>query len=1080
AGMLSPSGESRAFCRGAEGFVRGEGCGLVLLKRLSAALEGGDRVLAVLRGTAVNQDGRSNGLTAPNGPAQQAVIRQALAASGLEPDAIDYLEAHGTGTELGDPTEWGALAGVFGQRSPETPLRVGAAKANLGHLEGAAGVAGLIKVVLALHHQQLPPHPLLDPTSDGPYGPSPHIDWSAPLEVPTELTDWQRSEGRVRRAGVSSFGFGGTNAHAILEEAPAEALVNEPPSIDGPRWLTLSARSEPSLKQLAERYADWLEAETDTSLEAACFAANTGRAALAERLAVKAGSREELIERLRWQPEHATRRGTLPAGATPPGVGWLFGGQGGVWAGMGRGLAERYPAFAQEWNACDEIVQAHWPRGLEAIAWGDEAENHLAEVDAQPALVAYQLALAALWRSWAGPPAWVLGHSLGELAAAVTAGMLTRDEAIALVCRRAELLGKLTNRGGMLAVHAAGDEVAEVLPSELAIAAHNGPRQTVVAGDEAALDAFASNHSSWRPKRLATTHAFHSPLVEPVLDDYRQAAVGVPLRAPTCGFVSTLTGEPLRGPLPAGYWADQMRQPVRFAEAIAAATDGDQAKLLEVSPRPVLRSFASPPVLPAAGWRDGEEATAAEEAAASLWAAGVRIDYRSIHPPQRLACSPPTYPFQRTRHWFKAGTRRIAAPKLDLLGERLDLAGEAIVFQTDLAEHAWLEDHKLRGKPTLPAMATCELAWLAARQVTGEDGWTIEGLKLLRPVTWEGPGARGQGPGQGDASNPQSEIRNPQSVQLWLTPDGERFTFALQQRTASGWREAATGRLAPAAEAEPALAFEEDSLNAIDPAEHYRRCAAAGLDYGPAFQAITRLAGKPGVAAATLRRTTEAPADALAAIADAALQATAAALPNDNLHAIVPQAIAAAQVLRSPIGEDSFSAFVTQNETDDAKRRVATVELRTAGGELVVRLDGVELVAMPRPAAAGKVVTPSSEAVQEATAEANLAQLADVSLDEKHAIVLDHVRRRLAVVMDMTVEQLDPEQALDTLGLDSLMALELRDDLEESLGVEPPMDLFLQRMTLRDLAAEVVELIGAAPAAGSEGAGNEDMIEGVL
>ena len=1123
AGMLSSSGLCRAFCRGGDGFVRGEGCGLVLLKRLSQARADGDRVLCVVRGTAVNQDGRSNGLTAPNGPAQQAVIGQALAASRLKPSDIDYLEAHGTGTELGDPTEMGAIGHVFGHR--DTPLMIGSAKANIGHLEGAAGVAGLIKTCLALAHQGVPPHPLLEPDSDGPNGPSPHIDWSLPIEIPTQLTPWPRREGHVRRAGVSSFGFGGTNAHAILEEAPLEEApevepeaLNEEPvgdslgglssaALDAPRWVTLSARTPTALAALAERYASDLP---DAPLEAIAYAANTGRAAHAERLAIRATSRAEFINRLtNWQDEPSPHvaRGAAPRARS---TGWLFGGQGGCRPGMGRELYARYPVFRQTWDAADQVIRQHWPRNLATICW-EEPDKHLAGVDAQVALVAWQIALAQLWRSWAGAPAWVVGHSLGELAAAVTAGMLERDDALRLVCRRAELLDSITEdqRGRMLAVMATVDQVTPLLGDELSIAAENGPRQTVVSGSEAALAELAEKLTDkrLRTRPLATSHAFHSHLIEPILDEFKVACARIPSQPPTLGFLSTLTGQPIETALPPDYWADQLRGTVRFSQAINGAADDSQ--LLELSPTPVLRSLTQRDVASAAGWKQDEAAQVAEASAAQLWTAGVAIDFKALHPPQRLSVSLPTYPFERQRHWFAAQTtnRPVIAGEAvhPLLGRKLDVAGEAVVFETDLAGHAWLADHKLRDRPTLPAVAYLELAWAAARCVNGGQAlgegqaFEVRDLELERPLVF-GPGAGGQ-------------EDNGARVQTLLTPDGEGFRVEVLQRQPQGWRRMAHARLNPATTqpvAQPAAAPHVDrqvesrtqpptitnpltsDLTDRDIARHYADCRDAGLDYGPAFQAITKLSGGESCATATLNLPQAAPSDGYLLpppMADAALQAIAAAIPKIWNAAFVPKSVKIASLLATGESRDTMQVVVSlPNHLDPAtppNQFSADIFLNCSQGTPVAELRGVTLVRLADGKNPAKAVTTRPSTVKEDEKQAALATLANASADERPGILLDHVRRRLAIVMDMTVEELHPAQPLDTLGLDSLMAFELRDDLEESLGVDVPMDVFLQRMTLEELADIIAGLFDQRPETPDEASGDdiemtENWIEGAL
>ncbi len=939
-GMLSSLGLSRAFCLGGDGFVRGEGCGLVFLKRLEDALLVGDRVYCVLRGTAVNQDGRSNGLTAPNGPAQQAVIRQALQSSGLQPAEIDYVEAHGTGTELGDPTEMGALAAVFGGVRSR-PLQVSSAKVNVGHLEGAAGIAGLIKTCLSLYHEQLPPHPLFDPQSDGPNGPSPHIDWSQPITIPTELTSWPREPGRVRRAGVSSFGFGGTNAHAIVEEAPAEALASEAPTTSGPRWLTLSAKTPTALDALVKRYAAELP---EGSLEAITYAANTGRASHAERLAVEGSSREELLGRLRnAQPSRHVLRHRAARGLT---AGWLFGGQGGCRAGMGRELYQRYPRFAQAWDACESIVQEQWPRSLSTICWESPAE-YLPRVDAQVALVAWQLSLAELWLSWSGVPAWVLGHSLGEYAAAVTAGVLGREEALQMVCHRARLLDTLSDRGGMLAVMAPAEQVTSQLPADLSIAAENGPRQTVVSGSEAALERFAAD-SGLRSKRLATSHAFHSALVDPVVEAFTQACAKITMRAPQIGWLSTLTGQAIEQPPEADYWARQMRQPVRLAAALSQApSDGLR---LELSPTPVLRALTEGEAPSAAGWREGEEAAVAEASAAMLWTRGLSIDYRALHPPQRLSVSLPSYPFERRRHWFKPGRpRRLSTPEKvvhPLLGVELDLAtSSGRVFQTDLADQRWLEDHQLLGQPTLPAVAYVELALAAGHQVDPQQSWQVADLQLERPLSWP-------------AGSELVRVQTVVTAQQASTDSASSHQVEVYQHTGERWLRTGQCRLEPC-RLEPSDAQAswpspiDRSLASHSVSAHYAACRAAGLDYGPAFQAITHLSGQPGHAIAQLQLPAECPPTGYLLpppLLDAALQATAAALPNNWKNTWLPKSIKKAK-LKIHANEKKLKARVTVKQPNELvvaapDQLVIDVEVRNESDHVVGHLHDVELVAL--------------------------------------------------------------------------------------------------------------------------------------
>ncbi|QDU91226.1 Erythronolide synthase, modules 3 and 4 [Pirellulimonas nuda] len=1017
AGMLSPRGEIRAFAAGADGFVRGEGCGVVVLKRLSAALADGDRVWAVLRGTAVGQDGRSNGLTAPSGPSQQAVIRQALAASGLKPADIDYIEAHGTGTELGDPTEMGALGAVFGER--HRPLAVGSVKTNIGHLEGAAGVAGLIKACLALHHGQQPP--TLNFAA-----PSPHIDWSLPLEVSGELRAWPEEEGRVRRAGVSSFGFGGANAHAVLESAPNKApgtLLEKVP--DTFSWVTLSARTPAALAEQARRWAGAITPATPVA-ETAAVAAR--REAFDCRLAIHADTSEQLVERLgAFAVGEATAEKRLlvgdAAGTPRAPIGLLFGGQGAVRPRMGKELYERFGVFAETWDRCEAILAPHWPRSLRTIAW-DEPERWLLGVDCQPLLVAWQASLAALWRSWVGPPAWVLGHSLGEFAAAVAADRIDLEAALPLVCVRARALDAIdpAQRGAMLAVMAPVEHVESLVDGTLAVASLNGPRQTVVSGSLAEIEALKQRLGRTRSVRLETTHAFHSALVEPALAAVAQAGAGAPTRGSDIGFFSTLTGAALEGPLPADYWARQLREPVRFHRALMA-TGASQA--IEVSPAAALTPLCPTRPLLASGMKPGDEAAGAERAAIELWTAGYDVNRRLVAPRVPIVSRLPGYPFQRRRHWFSpspASKRPAASAAVHpLLGERLDTPAQASVFEVDLATLPWLEDHRVAGRPTLPAAAYLELAIAAGVQLAPEADWDVSQLSIDARVAWA----------SGESCR----------VQTHASRAGDQWRLSFYSRGATGeWQACAAASLTQR-QSRPAPLEGFRTLADADVSQHYAGCRAAGLDYGPAFQGVKSLRGAEGFAEASLCVTGAEEHECWTPLVDAALQALAAAFPGGTDTAWVP------------VGVDRFTPCGDLRSPCRARAKLrlseheasATVQILDPAGSLLAEVEGLRLRPLaPPPRDAQRRVDPRSDV---------LFEMLQVSGDERVERLTRFLRGRLAGVLDEPEASLSPTAALDSLGLDSLMAYELRDDLQSALGLEAPMELFLQELSLRDLAA---------------------------
>lgn len=661
--MLARDGRCKTFDARADGYVRGEGCGVVVLKRLADAVADGDRVLAVIRGAAVNQDGRSSGLTVPNGPAQQAVIRAALANAGLEPAAVRYVEAHGTGTALGDPIEVQALAEVLGDGRPsEQPLLIGSVKTNIGHLEAAAGVAGLIKAVLALHHGAIPASLHFEV-------PNPHVAWAElPVRVVSELAPWP-SGAEARVAGVSAFGFAGTNAHVVLEAAPApEPRLAAP---ERPRHvLALSAASEAALREMATRWSATLAGQTDATLPDVCHTAAVGRAALGERLAVVAAGADEARSALeafgREGESPAVLRGRVAGPAAPP-VAFLFTGQGAQYPGMGRALYDSQPIVRQVIDRCAEIVDPGIERPLRSVLFGGDGHDAALHETAytQPALFAVEYALAALWRAWGLEPTFVLGHSLGELVAATVAGVYSLEDALGLVSARGRLMQTMP-AGAMASVWASEAMVSPVIApfgEALAVAAVNGPEHVVIAGESRALDAALRRleGAGVGARRLPGSRAFHTPAVDVVLDELEHAAAGIAYREPHLGLVSNVTGE-LAGPevVTPAYWRRQARASVRFAAGVATLWRQGVRIFVEVGPTPTLLGMASRCVPQGEGvWipslRPGrDDWTVLLEAVARVHLQGVRIDWKAFdcgYPRRRV--SMPTYPFQRSRHWIE-------------------------------------------------------------------------------------------------------------------------------------------------------------------------------------------------------------------------------------------------------------------------------------------------------------------------------------------------------------------------------------------------------------------------------------------
>jgi amino acid adenylation domain-containing protein len=676
---LAPDGRCKAFDAAADGYVRAEGCGMVVLKRLSDALEDGDRILAVIRGSAANHDGQSNGLTAPSRAAQEAVIRAALRDAGLTPAQIQYVEAHGTGTALGDPIEALGLDAVYGAgHSAENPLCIGSVKTNMGHLESAAGVAGLIKTVLSLRHVEIPPHLHFK-------DPSPHIPWQRLSSVvPTALTPWPKSEGG-RRAGISSFGMSGTNVHMILEAAPAQVPERKSPVERPLHVLTLSAQTQGALQQLADQYANHIATHPDQDLGDICFTANTGRAHLNQRLAISAASGAQLQERLTALKGAGVVSGrALPAKALK--VAFLSPGHGSQYVNMGRELYETQPVFRRALDRCAQVLHSYLDTPLLNILYpdlDDEPPPNLQHRHSrpgaaqmspihetaytQPALFALEYALAELWQSWGIQPDVVMGHSVGEYAAACMAGVFGPEDGLKLIAMRGRLVQDLPLDGLMAMVQASEERVSGVIQpyqQEVSIAAVNGPHTVVISGRRGPVQEVLGllEVKGIKTRKLKISHAFHSPLMEPMLDDFAQAAAQIAYSPPHIALISNVTGR-LAGDevTRPDYWVNHVRQPVRFFSGMQTLYEQGCDAFIETGPQPTMlgmgRRFLDDQSkiawLPSLrqGGSDWEQML---HSLSVLYVRGARVDWAALEQGYaRRKVTLPTYPFQRKRYWIE-------------------------------------------------------------------------------------------------------------------------------------------------------------------------------------------------------------------------------------------------------------------------------------------------------------------------------------------------------------------------------------------------------------------------------------------
>ena len=835
-GMMAADGRCKAFDAHADGFVRAEGCGMVVLKRLRDAVADGDHILAVIRGSAVNQDGRSSGLTVPNGPAQEAVIRQALANGGVKAEEIDYVEAHGTGTSLGDPIEAHALAAVLGAgRSAERPLVVGSVKTNLGHLESASGVAGLIKVVLSLQHEYIPRHLHFQQMN-------PQIDWKGmAVEIPVDGRAWPKGE-KARRAGVSSFGFSGTNAHVIVEEAPAPAPRTE--GWERPEHiLALSARSGKALGEVAEAYRRCLR-EAPAAVADVCYTANAGRVHFAERLVVSGATAEELVRQL----ESGGRRAGAAARAGGKAV-WLFTGQGSQYPGMGRELYATQPVFRASMDRCAELLRNQLAEPLLEVLYGGRGELLDETGYTQPALFALEYALAQMWRSWGLEPSAVLGHSVGEYVAACVAGIYGLEEGLNLIALRGRLMQGLPRGGAMAAVSAPEFRVREILArvSGVSVAAVNGPSSVVISGHETAVGEVEGElgEAGIATQRLVVSHAFHSEQMEQVAEEFGRQAAAVPMKAPRVTLISSVTGQAL-GREEAGsaeYWRKQVREGVRFQAAMEELQRRRYTVYLEMGPAPVLSGMGrncvrTEEVYWAPSLRKGRgEWQQILESLGGLYLRGAEIDWAGFdagYPRRRVP--QPTYPFERQRYWVDASSAAAihsvesARPSgaHPLLGTRTEIAAapELLVWETDLSTetHPYLADHCIQGRAVFPAAAYMELGFAAAREAFGGAAAFVDGVEFRVPLFV--------------STRP---IRLQISLSKRGTSEGEFRVFSRQAGKAE-WTLHSVGIAGITAATSTSKLSPEACIGDASHAavEFYERFSLLGNNWGPAFQGVQR------------------------------------------------------------------------------------------------------------------------------------------------------------------------------------------------------------------------------------------------
>ncbi|MEM1168904.1 MAG: SDR family NAD(P)-dependent oxidoreductase [Cyanobacteria bacterium P01_H01_bin.35] len=963
AGMLSPDGVCRVFDAGANGFVRGEGGAVVVLKDYQKALRDGDSIYGVIRSVAVNHGGQASSFTAPNPQAQAELLEQAYREANIEIESVGYIEAHGTGTSLGDPIEVEALNEAFQRLSstrklPANSCGLGSVKTNIGHLEGAAGMAGLIKVLLCMRHTTLPcslNYQQLNPDIELKEGPFFVVDqlqsWSAKIDgtgKPYPL-----------RAGLSSFGFGGTNAHVVVEQGISkkeEIRGEQEPSV---HLLTLSAKTETALSELVSRYQKYLNSNPELELADICYSANSGRVHFNHRIAAIASNKQELGEKLKeYQTGEATvgvLTGELPERTRRLKVGFLFTGQGSQYVNMGKQLYQTQPVFREVLDKCDAILSSEIECSLLDVLYNQTTDNRYSSLlnqtaYTQPALFAIEYALYKLWESWGIKPNIVIGHSVGEYVAATVAGVFSLEDGLRLIAARGRLMQQLPSGGEMVSVMASELTVSKLLEpyqQEIAMAAINGPESTVISGDSVAVTGVVSilEAKGIKTKKLEVSHAFHSPLMEPMLAEFETVANQLTYNSPQIPIISNVTGAKADNSIATPqYWVNHVCQPVRFAEGMRTLHQQGYEIFIEVGPKPILLGMGRQCLPENIGiWlpslRPGvDEWQQMLFSLGKLYVLGAKVDWIGFDKNyDREKVALPTYPFQRERHWIETKVNqknvwREHFQKQDshpLLGHKIKFAGQQkiFVFESYLGSEnpSYLSHHQVFDQVLFPTTAYLEMATTAAKNIFNNINNT--NIKLTDLVIGKG------------LILPEAELKIVQTILTSVENNSYKFEIFSTSEEAldtSEWILHAEGKLALDSSTESKTIdlekYQKECSQAIEISAHYQKSQQLGIHYGSSFQGIKQLWKTDAQAIAEIALPQEIAAELTdynihPALLDAALQVTLDILPektNGN------------QATYLPVGVEKFKIYGVVGASLWAHASIAKEENRSSviGGEI--------------------------------------------------------------------------------------------------------------------------------------------------